>query len=123
MIYIDKKICVGCGKCAEICSVNAIAYMLSADLGGGGAKLFAKDGKRYRSLGCECCTGKIDIIQRIGAGFIPDTLNTKIFDEVFRVTNEEAFQTTQEIARTEGLLVGFSSGAALFAAKNIAARA
>ncbi len=62
-------------------------------------------------------------IQGIGAGFIPDTLNTKIFDEVFRVTNEEAFQTTQEIARTEGLLVGFSSGAALFAAKNIAARA
>ena len=62
-------------------------------------------------------------IQGIGAGFIPDTLNTKIFDEVYRVANEEAFQTTQEIARTEGLLVGFSSGAALFAAKNIAARA
>jgi cysteine synthase A len=62
-------------------------------------------------------------IQGIGAGFVPDTLNTKIFDEVFRVKNEEAFQTTQEIARTEGLLVGFSSGAATFAAKTITARA
>ena len=61
-------------------------------------------------------------IQGIGAGFVPDTLNTKIFDEVFRVKNEEAFQTQKEIARTEGLLVGFSSGAATFAAKSIAER-
>lgn len=60
-------------------------------------------------------------IQGIGAGFIPDTLNTQIYDEVFRVTNEEAYDTAKEIARVEGLLVGISSGAATFAAKNIAA--
>lgn len=61
-------------------------------------------------------------IQGIGAGFVPDTLNTQIYDEVFRVTNEAAYDTAKEIARTEGLLVGISSGAALFAAKNIAAQ-
>lgn len=60
-------------------------------------------------------------IQGIGAGFIPDTLNTQIYDEVFRVTNEEAYDTAREIARVEGLLVGISSGAATFAAKKIAA--
>lgn len=60
-------------------------------------------------------------IQGIGAGFIPDTLNTQIYDEVFRVTNEEAYDTAKEIARVEGLLVGISSGAATFAAKKIAA--
>ena len=59
-------------------------------------------------------------IQGIGAGFIPDTLNTQIYDEVFRVTNEEAYSTAKEIARAEGLLVGISSGAATFAAKKIA---
>ena len=59
-------------------------------------------------------------IQGIGAGFIPDTLNTKIFDEVFRVTNEEAYSTAKEIARAEGLLVGISSGASAYAAKKIA---
>ena len=60
-------------------------------------------------------------IQGIGTGFIPDTLNTQIYDEVFRVTNEEAYDTAKEIARVEGLLVGISSGAATFAAKKIAA--
>ena len=60
-------------------------------------------------------------IQGIGAGFIPDTLNTQIYDEVFRVTNEEAYDTAKEIARVEGLLVGISSGAATCAAKKIAA--
>ena len=59
-------------------------------------------------------------IQGIGAGFVPDTLNTKIYDEIFRVTNDDAFNTMREIARAEGLLVGISSGAAAFAAKKIA---
>lgn len=48
-------------------------------------------------------------------------MNTQIYDEVFRVTNEEAYDTAKEIARVEGLLVGISSGAATFAAKKIAA--
>lgn len=61
-------------------------------------------------------------IQGIGAGFIPDTLNTKIYDEVFPVKNEEAFATGKAIAKAEGLLVGISSGAALFAATQIAKR-
>ena len=59
-------------------------------------------------------------IQGIGAGFIPDTLNTKIYDEVIRITNDEAYNTAKEIARTEGLLVGISSGAATEAAKKLA---
>ena len=59
-------------------------------------------------------------IQGIGAGFVPDTLNTKIYDDIFRVTNDEAYDTAKEIARAEGLLVGISSGASAFAAKKIA---
>ena len=59
-------------------------------------------------------------IQGIGAGFVPETLNTKIFDEVFRVTNDDAYNTTKEIARAEGIFVGISSGAAAYAAKKIA---
>lgn len=59
-------------------------------------------------------------IQGIGAGFVPETLNTHIFDEVFRVKNDEAYDTAKELARTEGLLVGISSGASAFAAKKIA---
>ena len=62
-------------------------------------------------------------IQGIGAGFVPDTLNTKIYDEIVRVKNEEAIDTTKEIARVEGLLVGISSGASAFAAKVVASRA
>lgn len=61
-------------------------------------------------------------IQGIGAGFVPDTLDTKVYDEVFPVANEEAFETAREIARTEGILVGISSGAALYAAIEIAKR-
>ena len=61
-------------------------------------------------------------IQGIGAGFIPDTLDTKVYDEVFTVENEAAFETAREIARTEGILVGISSGSALYAAIEIAKR-
>jgi cysteine synthase A len=61
-------------------------------------------------------------IQGIGAGFVPDTLNTGIYDEIITVTNEAAFETGREIARKEGVLVGISSGAALWAAVQIAKR-
>lgn len=61
-------------------------------------------------------------IQGIGAGFVPDILNTKIYDEIIKVTNEDAFETGREISKTEGLLVGISSGAALKAATEIASR-
>ncbi len=61
-------------------------------------------------------------IQGIGAGFVPDTLNTGIYDEVITVKNEDAFETGRLIARTEGVLVGISSGAALCAALQLARR-
>ena len=61
-------------------------------------------------------------IQGIGAGFVPDTLNTKVYDEVFKVPNEAAFEIGKEVAATEGFLVGISSGAALYAALEIAKR-
>jgi cysteine synthase A len=61
-------------------------------------------------------------IQGIGPGFIPSVLNTKIIDEVFRVKNDEAFQTGRELAAKEGLLAGISSAAAVFAAAGIAQR-
>ncbi len=61
-------------------------------------------------------------IQGIGAGFIPHTLNEDIYDEVVTVKNEDAFQSGRELARTEGLLAGISSGAALWAATRIALR-
>jgi cysteine synthase A len=62
-------------------------------------------------------------IQGIGAGFVPKILNRSILDEIIRVTNEDAINTAREIARTEGVLVGISAGAALWAARKIAARA
>ncbi len=61
-------------------------------------------------------------IQGIGAGFVPDTLNTKIYDEIITVTNEDAFETGREFAKTEGVLVGISSGAAVWAAIQVAKR-
>lgn len=62
-------------------------------------------------------------LQGIGAGFIPDVLNMEIVDEVIKVKTEEAFETTRMLSRTEGLLVGISSGAALYSATEIAKRA
>lgn len=61
-------------------------------------------------------------IQGIGAGFVPDTLNTKIYDEIIAVENDDAFATGKEVGRTEGVLVGISSGAALYAATLLAQR-
>ncbi len=61
-------------------------------------------------------------IQGIGAGFVPDTLNTSVYDEIFPVENEDAFATGRSLARNKGVLVGISSGAALFAALQIAKR-
>ncbi|MEE0914509.1 MAG: cysteine synthase A [Ruminococcus sp.] len=61
-------------------------------------------------------------IQGIGAGFVPETLDTQIYDEIIKVANEAATQTANEIAKTEGILVGISSGAALWAALELAKR-
>jgi cysteine synthase A len=61
-------------------------------------------------------------IQGIGAGFIPETLNTKIYDEVIDVENDDAFATSKEVAKSDGILVGISAGAAIFVAKELAKR-
>ena len=61
-------------------------------------------------------------IQGIGAGFVPDTLNTSIYDEIIPVANEDAFKTGAEVVKSDGVFVGISSGAALFAAKLLAER-
>jgi cysteine synthase A len=61
-------------------------------------------------------------IQGIGAGFVPEVLNTKIYDEIIAVENEDAFETGRALARTEGILVGISSGAAVWAAAQLAKR-
>jgi cysteine synthase A len=61
-------------------------------------------------------------IQGIGAGFVPEVLNTEIIDEIVTVTNDEAFATAREVAKKEGILCGISSGAAVFAALKVAAR-
>ncbi|MGI5878045.1 MAG: pyridoxal-phosphate dependent enzyme, partial [Christensenellales bacterium] len=61
-------------------------------------------------------------IQGIGAGFVPDVLNTAVYDEVIAVRDEDAFAAARELCRTEGLLTGVSSGAALWAATALAQR-
>ena len=61
-------------------------------------------------------------IQGIGAGFVPDTLNTSVYDEIIAVENEDAFKTGRAIARKEGVLIGISSGAAVYAATVLAQR-
>lgn len=61
-------------------------------------------------------------IQGIGAGFVPDVLNTGVYDEIIKVSNEDAFAAGREIAVQEGVLVGISSGAALHAATELAKR-
>ena len=61
-------------------------------------------------------------IQGIGAGFVPNVLNTSIYDEIITVDNESAFEAGRKISKTEGLLVGISSGAALHAATELAKR-
>lgn len=61
-------------------------------------------------------------IQGIGAGFVPDVLNTKIIDEIIQVSNEDAFMTSQRLAKEEGILCGISSGAALWAALEVSKR-
>jgi cysteine synthase A len=61
-------------------------------------------------------------IQGIGAGFVPDTLNTDIYDEIIAVENDDAFDTTRQIAKSEGILVGISAGAAVWAALQLAKR-
>ena len=61
-------------------------------------------------------------IQGIGAGFVPDVLNTKVYDEIIPVTNEDAFATGKQVGHKEGVLVGISSGAAIWAAIQLAKR-
>jgi cysteine synthase A len=61
-------------------------------------------------------------IQGIGAGFIPEVLNTRVYDEIIAVTNEDAFATGRALGKTEGVLVGISSGAAVCAAIELAKR-
>jgi cysteine synthase A len=61
-------------------------------------------------------------LQGIGAGFVPGVLNTQVYDEIYKVKNEEAFETARALAREEGVLVGISAGAAAFAARQVARR-
>ena len=61
-------------------------------------------------------------IQGIGAGFVPGVLEMKVLDEIIKVENDDAFETARKVARTDGVLVGISSGAALYAATELAKR-
>ena len=61
-------------------------------------------------------------IQGIGAGFVPDTLDTKVYDEIIAVENEDAFETSKLLTKKEGILTGISSGTALYAAIQLAKR-
>ena len=61
-------------------------------------------------------------IQGIGAGFVPEVLNTDIYDEIIRIENEDSFEMGKRIAKSEGILVGISSGAAMYGAVELAKR-
>ena len=71
---------------------------------------------------CPAALPGLHKIQGIGAGFVPDVLNLNIIDEIFKVKNEDAFETARRLTREEGLLAGISSGAAVFAALQLAKR-
>ena len=87
-------------------------------------KYLKEKNPEVKVVAVEPATGKggAHKIQGIGAGFVPETLDTKIYDEIITVENEDAFATGKEMAKTEGILVGISSGAALYAAKELAKR-
>jgi cysteine synthase A len=111
------------------------ADILVAGVGTGGTITGAGEVLKQRKPGFRCVAVEPDAspvlsggskgphpIQGIGAGFVPDILNTQIYDEIIRVKNEDAFTFARRAAREEGLLVGISSGAALWAADQLARR-
>ena len=109
---------------------DALKYgFLSANIGGTG-KFLKENNPDVKVVAVEPKTSPVfsegkagpHKIQGIGAGFVPDTLDTSVYDEVFPVANEAAFEASKLFARTEGVLVGISSGAALYAAVELSKR-
>jgi cysteine synthase len=111
------------------------ADILVAGIGTGGTITGVGEVIKARKPGFQCVAVEPDAsavlsgspkgphpIQGIGAGFIPEVLNTEIYDEIIRVRNEDAFEIARRMAREEGLLVGISSGAATWAALQVASR-
>jgi cysteine synthase len=111
------------------------ADILVAGIGTGGTITGVGEVIKARKPGFQCVAVEPDAsavlsgspkgphpIQGIGAGFIPEVLNTEIYDEIIRVRNEDAFEIARRMAREEGLLVGISSGAATWAALQVAGR-
>lgn len=112
---------------------NVDVFVAGIGTGGtlsGTAKYLKEQNKDIKIIGVEPETSPVLLkgyagahkIQGIGANFVPETLNTSIYDEVLPAPNEEAFEFANKIAKTEGFLVGISSGAALWAATEIAKR-